>query len=117
MVYMKKLTRVIKEFQASIGITAKFEHPDFLAVMDQLRHIAENSKIPFGMHIEKPSPKELQLKLTEGYRFLAYSVDSVFISKMATAPVISVFCFFFFNIFNILVDQIVSPEALSKFIK
>jgi 2-dehydro-3-deoxyglucarate aldolase len=77
------------DLSASIGITAKFEHPDFVAVMNQIQHIAENSNIPFGIHIVEPSPNTLQLKLTEGYRFLAYSVDSVFLSKMATAPVIS----------------------------
>ena len=77
------------DLSASIGITANFEHPDFVAVMDQIRHIAEKSKIPFGMHIVEPSPNQLQLKLTEGYRFLAYSADSVFLSKMATTPVIT----------------------------
>ena len=77
------------DLSASIGKTAKFEHPDFVALIDQIRHIAENSKIPCGMHIVEPSANKLQLKLTEGYRFLAYSADSVFLSEMATAPVIS----------------------------
>jgi len=77
------------DLSASMGITAEFEHSDFLAVMDQIQHIAQNSKIPFGVHLEQPSPNQLQVKLNEGYRFLAYSVDSIFLSTIATAPVIS----------------------------
>ena len=77
------------DLSASLGITANFEHPDFVAIMEQIRKILEKSKIPFGVHLEKPLPNELQLKLNEGYRFLAYSVDSIFLNTIATAPVIS----------------------------
>ncbi len=77
------------DLSASLGITADFKHPDFLAIMEQIRKILEKSKIPFGVHLEKPLPNELQLKLNEGYRFLVYSVDSVFLSTIATAPVLS----------------------------
>jgi len=77
------------DLSASLGITANFEHPDFVAIMEQIRKILEKSKIPFGVHLEKPLPNELQLKLNEGYRFLAYSVDSIFLTKMAAAPVLS----------------------------
>ncbi len=76
------------DLSASIGVTADFEHPNFVAIMDKIRHIAENSKIPFGMHIVKPSPSQLQLRVREGYRFIAYSLDSVFLSEMSAAPVI-----------------------------
>jgi 2-dehydro-3-deoxyglucarate aldolase len=77
------------DLSASIGVTAKFDHPDFLAVMDQIQNIAENSKIPFGVHLAEPSQNKLQIKLNEGFRFLAYSTDSIFLTTMAIAPVIS----------------------------
>jgi len=77
------------DLSASLGITAQFEHPDFLAIMKKIRKIIEKTKVPFGVHLEKPLPNELQLKLNEGYRFLAYSVDGIFLRNMATAPVLS----------------------------
>ncbi|MDA8872026.1 aldolase/citrate lyase family protein [Candidatus Thioglobus sp.] len=76
------------DLSASIGRTADFEHPDFLSVMNEITQIAKNAKIPYGIHIVEPDKTQLQLKFNEGYRFLAYSVDSVFINKAAIAPVI-----------------------------
>jgi 2-dehydro-3-deoxyglucarate aldolase len=78
------------DLSASIGKTADFKHPDFVAVMDQIQKISKKSKIPFGVHLEKPIADELQLKLNEGYRFLAYSVDSVFLTTISAAPVIAI---------------------------
>jgi len=74
------------DLSASMGLTAKFDHPDFVAVMNQIRQVSESAKIPCGVHIVQPSSEELNQKLANGYRFIAYSIDAVFLNKNVTIP-------------------------------
>lgn len=75
------------DLSASMGLTAKFEHPDFCATMDKIRTLAAAKAIPAGVHVVAPSSEQLRHRLGEGYRFLAYSMDSLFLQ---TASCISV---------------------------
>lgn len=74
------------DLSASMGLTSDFEHPDFIAIMNKIRAASESAKIPCGVHVVEPSPKELHKKLIDGYRFLAYSIDAVFLNKIAALP-------------------------------
>ena len=77
------------DLSASMGLTAKFDHPDFVAVMNQIKQVSESAKIPCGVHIVQPSSEELNQKLASGYRFIAYSIDAVFLHKNVTIPEIT----------------------------
>lgn len=68
------------DLSASMGLTAQFEHPEFRATMESIRTLAELHGIPAGIHVVDPSPVQLQQRLDEGYRFLAYSIDAVMLS-------------------------------------
>ena len=74
------------DLSASMGLTAQFEHPDFRSAMSRIRHLAERHHVPSGMHVVAPDPDELRTRLNEGYRFIAYSIDAVFINKAAQSP-------------------------------
>lgn len=74
------------DLSASMGLTAKFDHPDFVAVMNQITQVSESAKIPCGVHVVQPSSEELNQKLANGYRFIAYSMDAVILSKNVTIP-------------------------------
>jgi 2-dehydro-3-deoxyglucarate aldolase len=74
------------DLSASMGLTAQFDHPDFCSTMEKIRDVAAAEAIPAGLHIVAPSPEQLQLCLDDGYRFIAYSMDSVFISLSAKLP-------------------------------
>lgn len=65
------------DLSASMRLTAKFDHPDFCATMNRIRALAAAASIPAGIHVIVPSPEQLQQRLGEGYRFLAYSIDVV----------------------------------------
>jgi len=69
------------DLSASMGLTAKFQHPDFLSAMERIRNICDSQMIGCGVHVVAPVPSELQHRLEEGYRFLAYSIDSVFLAE------------------------------------
>ena len=71
------------DLSASMGITAQFDNKDFQEVMESIKTKAEKHNIPCGVHIVRPSPEELRKRKDEGYRFLAYSIDAVFLSESA----------------------------------
>jgi 2-dehydro-3-deoxyglucarate aldolase len=74
------------DLSASMGLTAQFEHPDFIAIMEKIRLNAAAKSIPSGIHVVNPSRVQLQNRLKEGYRFVAYSIDAVFLNASAPMP-------------------------------
>lgn len=75
------------DLSASMGITAEFEHKEFLAAMDQIMKLCLQHNVPSGYHVVEPDPKLLEKRIKEGHRFLAYSIDAVFLYKSGTNPV------------------------------
>jgi 2-dehydro-3-deoxyglucarate aldolase len=71
------------DLSASMGLTAQFDHPGFREVMDRLRAQADRGHVPCGIHVVAPSPEQLQQRIAEGYRFLAYSIDAVMLNHAA----------------------------------
>lgn len=72
------------DLSASMGLTAQFEHPDFCTAIENIRVLAAAKSIPAGIHIIEPSREQLQQRLDEGYRFLAYSIDAVMLSSVVS---------------------------------
>jgi len=54
--------------------------------MDEIKQKAIAAGVPCGVHIVQPSKEELQIKIEEGYRFIAYSIDAVFFDKHVERP-------------------------------
>ena len=75
------------DLSASMGITSQFEHPEFIVVIDKIRAACEAANIPCGLHVVEPSPDQLKQKLMDGYRFLAFSIDTVFLNNAAIRPI------------------------------
>lgn len=74
------------DLSASMGLTAKFEDADFTAAMTKIRTLCNKHSIPCGLHIVKPDANVLTQRIAEGYRFIAYSIDSVFLNESALCP-------------------------------
>jgi 2-dehydro-3-deoxyglucarate aldolase len=68
------------DLSASMGIVGQFDHPDFKGILAKIRGYSSNKGIACGVHVVQPSIKELEQRIDEGYRFLAYSIDSVFLN-------------------------------------
>ena len=70
------------DLTASMGITAQFDHAEYLAAFDViLRGCKQHNVVP-GVHVVSPDPAQAKARISEGYRFLAYSLD---ITMLATA--------------------------------
>ncbi len=74
------------DLSGSMGLTAQFEHPDFLRVMDTILQKAKNNNVPMGLHVVQPNKEWLKAKITEGYQFIAYGIDAVFLYNSAERP-------------------------------
>lgn len=74
------------DLSASMGLTAQFEHRDFQAALERIKNLAAKSQIACGVHVVAPSPEELRQRLDQGYRFVAYSIDAVFLNHGASRP-------------------------------
>ncbi len=76
------------DLSASMGLTAKFDSPKFIAAMDRIRALCSRHCVPSGVHVVMPDTDALQQRIAEGYRFIAYSTDAVFLNKSTTSPIL-----------------------------
>ncbi len=74
------------DLSASMGLTAKFDEQEFLDVMQKIKAKADKAEIPCGVHVVEPDESELKKKIVDGYRFIAYSIDSVVMEKFIRRP-------------------------------
>lgn len=75
------------DLSASLGVTAKFDEQCFKEAMASIAEKAKRAGIPSGVHVVQPSKDELNRRIREGYRFLAYSTDAVMLQQMAAQAV------------------------------
>jgi 2-dehydro-3-deoxyglucarate aldolase len=75
------------DLSASMNLTAQFSHPDFISALEIILEACKRLKKAAGVHIVNPDPAELDKRINEGYQFIAYSIDSVFMNRAATNPV------------------------------
>lgn len=74
------------DLSASMGITAQFNHSDFVATMNRIRDLCKHAGIRSGVHVVLPDIKLLEGYIEDDYRFIAYSIDSVFFNHAVLAP-------------------------------
>lgn len=69
------------DLTASMNITGKFNNIKFKSAIRNILNKCKKAKVPAGIHIIEPLQKELNKRILEGYKFLAYSIDAVMLSK------------------------------------
>ena len=74
------------DLSASMGCTGRFDDPTFRETMRSVLELCRQHQIPSGIHIVQPDSKELQRCILEGYLFIAYSLDSVFLHQFSSIP-------------------------------
>jgi 2-dehydro-3-deoxyglucarate aldolase len=78
------------DLTASMGITAQFEHPDFLEARRQILDGCVRHKVVPGIHVVSPDPAQVQARAEEGYRLIAYSLDITMLTSACTAGLESI---------------------------
>ena len=74
------------DLSASMGLTGRFDHPDFLAALAQIEQKAEAHGTAKGYHVVQPNPDDLRAKTDQGYTFLAYGIDALFLQHAGRRP-------------------------------
>lgn len=64
------------DLSASMGIPGDFKNRKFINILNKIKKVAKSKKRSYGYHIIEPNPEELNQKIKEGYKFLAYSIDT-----------------------------------------
>jgi len=65
------------DLSSSLGCLGDFKSTLYLKAISKIIKTCNSVKIPCGIHIIEPSKKELKLRIRQGYRIIAYSIDSV----------------------------------------
>lgn len=74
------------DLSASIGHTGEFTHPEFESLIAGIQKVSSHAGVVCGVHVVAPSPEELRRQQLAGFRFLAYSIDSVILNNGAVRP-------------------------------
>lgn len=63
------------DLSASLGIPGQFDNRLMVGAMERIRSFVDASSKIAGYHVVEPDMVQLEQRVSEGYRFLAYSVD------------------------------------------
>lgn len=63
------------DLSASMGIAAQFDHPEYLKVVKRILESCNRHDKTAGIHVVNPEPEQVECRVEEGYRFIAYSLD------------------------------------------
>ena len=74
------------DISASLGITGELDHPDVLSVCEKVIKLSKKYDIPTGIHVIEPKEKKLSDALEKGYKFIAYSIDALFLQNILKNP-------------------------------
>jgi len=69
------------DLSASLKITGEFNNKIFLDAVKKVLDACKKQKISVGLHQVKPSLKELKKLIKQGFNFLPYSIDTVFLQN------------------------------------
>jgi len=68
------------DLSGSLGRPGDFKDKDVQVALKRVMEAAARHKIPAGYHSVSSDPAEAQRRRKEGYKFLAFSVDTIFLS-------------------------------------
>lgn len=63
------------DLTASMGITAQFDHPDYIAARGAILAACQRHNVAPGIHVVPTDPAQVIDRAREGYRLIAYSLD------------------------------------------
>lgn len=75
------------DLSCSMGMPGEFERPEFKEATNRILSIGLRMNCPAGIHIVEPDQSRLCQVITEGYRFIAYSVDIRMLDVAARAGI------------------------------
>ena len=75
------------DLSASMGLPAQFADPRFCDALQRIQRTARHHSVACGIHVVAADPAELRRRREEGYCFIAYSIDAVFLHSSASSGI------------------------------
>jgi 2-keto-3-deoxy-L-rhamnonate aldolase RhmA len=69
------------DLSGSMGIAGQFDHPDMISAITKVAGATKKSGLYLGIHVIPPCEKELKKFMDQSYNFLAFSIDTYFLSQ------------------------------------
>ena len=70
------------DLSGSFGVPGEFDHPSMTGALQTLRKAMGRRRVAAGFHVIPPRPELVIEKAREGYRFIAYSLDTLFLGEL-----------------------------------
>lgn len=67
------------DLSGSLGVPGQFDHPDVIDALSHVKKIASMYNVCPGIHVIPSDSEEVKKKISEGYKFIAYSLDILFL--------------------------------------
>lgn len=74
------------DLSASMNKTGEFDDPEFKETINTIKLLCERYNVACGLHVVQPDRTMLQQRIDEKYRFIAYSIDTVFFNYSVENP-------------------------------
>ena len=75
------------DLSGSLGVPSQFEHPAMVEALQRILLVAKSRNVAAGFHVVPPQPELVIQKVKEGYCFVAYSVDMLFLGEMCRSGI------------------------------
>ena len=69
------------DLSGSLGKPGNWDHPIVKKSLKKVNEILKKANKPFGFHVVHSDHKELKKRIDQGYRFIAYGDDMVFLAE------------------------------------
>ena len=67
------------DLSGSLGMPGAFERPEMKRALARIQKVAKKKKIIAGIHVIPPDPQILLAQVKSGFRFVAFSIDTLFL--------------------------------------
>jgi 2-dehydro-3-deoxyglucarate aldolase len=69
------------DLSGSLGRPGEFDHPDVVAALSRVQQTMRERNAVGGYHVVHSNQQELQRRIAQGYKFVAYGDDMVFLAE------------------------------------
>lgn len=69
------------DLSGSLGVPGQLDHPSVVEALREVMRVAGKQQAVAGYHVVQPQPELALEKLREGYRFIGYGVDFLFLGE------------------------------------
>jgi len=69
------------DLSGSIGLPGKLNEPKVEKLVKKAIKTALDMNVTAGYHIVQPSPEEVKLRISQGFNFIGYSLDTIILGK------------------------------------